>query len=240
MASASPYRPPFTTRQLLVSVQSADEAELAFRVGVPWVDLKNPSAGSLGAPMTQSCIEFLEAASRYPDSQISLALGEFGSVDWEWVSRWLPSFAVGKVGLAGVSNLDDSLVEQLSEFGGKIVPALYADWARAGSPPPDVVARIAVETRAPFLLVDTFEKDGRGLFDWLSLSELQQLQLELSQSSIDLVIAGSLRTSDWKLLEQFNDITIGIRGAACETQTDRSSRLSGPAIEQWLGFCNGV
>lgn len=240
MASASPYHPPFTTRQLLVSVQSADEAEQAFRAGVPWVDLKNPSAGSLGAPTTQSCIEFLEAASRYPDSQISLALGEFASVDWEWVSRWLPSFAVGKVGLAGLSNFDDSLVEQLSEFDGKIVPALYADWPRAHSAPPDVVARLAIATGAPFLLVDTFVKDGRGLFEWLSLEELQQLQRELSLANVDLVIAGSLRTSDWKLLEQFNDITIGIRGAVCETQADRSSRLSGPAIEQWLSFCSGV
>lgn len=240
MASASPYRPPFTTRQLLVSVQSADEAELAFRAGVPWVDLKNPSAGSLGAPTTQSCIEFLQAASSFPGSQISLALGEFGSVDWEWVSRWLPSFAVGKVGLAGFSKFDNALVDQLSEFSGKIVPALYADWARAGSPPADVVAQLASATRAPFLLIDTFVKDGRGLFEWLSFEELQQLQHELSLSSIDLVIAGSLRTSDWKLLERFNDITIGIRGAACETQADRSSRLSQTAIEQWLGFCNGV
>ncbi len=239
MASGSTYRPPFTTRQLLVSVQSADEAELAFQAGVPWVDLKNPSAGSLGAPTTDTCVEFLAKSSSYPDSQISVALGEVVAVDWTWVADWLPGFAVGKVGLAGQSHIDDALIERLSRFEGAIVPAAYADWQRAGCPTPEAVARLAIKIHAPFLLIDTFIKDGSGLFEWLTIDQLKQLQASLAESNIDLVIAGSLRTSDWAMLTQLHRITIGVRGAVCETQADRSSRLSPTAIAQWLQFCSG-
>lgn len=234
MASASTYRPPLTTRQLLVSVQNADEAALAFQCGVPWVDLKNPSAGALGQPTADTCQEFMQVATAYSSSHISVALGEYETVDWDWASNWLSPFSVGKVGLAGRSSIDDSVRKQLARFAGRIVPALYADWQQAGSAPPESVVRLARDIRAPFMLIDTYMKDGRGLFDWLTVSMVQELQLQIQSFGADLVIAGSLRTTDWAKLEQLDNITIGVRGAVCETSVDRTSCLSQSAVRQWL------
>lgn len=234
MALASTYRPPLTTRQLLVSVQNAAEALTAFQAGVPWVDLKNPAAGSLGRPCNDVCIEFAKAASRYPSSRISLALGEIDQVDWGWAALWLPTFAVGKVGLSGIPSVEQSLIEQLLPFEHQIVPALYADWQRADAASPEAVLRLAQAIHAPFLLIDTCLKDGRGLFEWLNVDELKDIQYQVRTFGAELVVAGSLRTSDWELLDQLGPVTIGVRGAVCETSADRSSNLCPAAIEEWL------
>ncbi len=235
MASASTYHPPFTTHQLLVSVQNADEALAAFQCEVPWVDLKNPADGSLGQPSRQTCAEFLEVAARYPTARISVALGELSAVDWQSARQWLHQFEVGKVGLAGQA-VDATTLATLAPFKGKIVPALYADWQSVQAPPPAAIFDLALAIEAPFLLVDTCIKDGRSLFDWMSVAELQQLQLLARNHAIGLVVAGSLRIDDWLRLEQLEQATIGVRGAVCEASANRTSRLSPPAIRQWLSW----
>ncbi len=116
------------------------------------------------------------------------------------------------------------------------MPALYADWQRAQSLPPRQVVRLAEDIAAPYLLVDTWCKDGRGLFDWMSVAELQDLQFEAARFGAGLVVAGSLRQSDWPALEQLMNVTIGVRGAVCETTADRTSRLCPKAIHEWLGW----
>lgn len=234
MAVASTYRPPLTTRQLLISVQNADEAELAFQCGVPWVDLKNPAAGALGQPDSKTCNEFITVARQHRSNQISCAFGEFNSVDWDWASQQLTGFSIGKVGFAGLPDLTERVTSQLSNHAGRIVPALYADWQRAGSAGPTDVIELAKTIRAPFLLIDTYVKDGRGLFDWLSVAELKEIQSQVHSFDAELVLAGSLRTSDWAKLEQLDNITIGVRGAVCASTADRASKLCPEAVEQWL------
>ena len=234
MALVSTYRPPLTTRQLLVSVQNAAEALTAFQAGVPWVDLKNPAAGSLGRPSKNVCFDFAAVASQYPHSRISVALGEMDQVDWVWAAEWLPTFAVGKVGLRGIQSVDQALVDQLLPFKSQIVPALYADWQRAGSAPPACVLQLAKAIGSPYLLIDTCIKDGRGLFEWLNVDELKELQFQTRTFGADLVVAGSLRSSDWGLLDQLGPVTVGVRGAVCETSANRSSNLCPAAIAEWL------
>jgi uncharacterized protein (UPF0264 family) len=216
----------------LVSVQNADEARLAFECGVAWVDLKDPSQGSLGNPGTITCQQFIAVARQFDHSRISLALGEFDDLDWAWVAKWLPEFAVGKVGLAGQPSVTEDIVEALAPFRGDIVPAIYADWQRAGSPRPEDVLALARDIEAPFVLIDTFEKDGRGLLHWLDVSQLSQLQQQAHALGAGLVIAGSLRIADWPQLELLEQITIGVRGAVC------TSQLCQREIKRWLAFVN--
>lgn len=234
MSSASTYRPPLTTRQLLVSVQNAEEARLAFQSGVPWVDLKNPASGALGQPSTTTFHDFINVAVEYPSSQISCALGEFRSVDWECVDRWLPHFSVGKIGFADQNKLDDCVIDKLAAYEGKIVPALYADWQLAGSAPPEQVLHLVRALRSPYLLIDTFTKDGRGLFHWIDLDNLRALNTKVQSCESELVVAGSLKAADWPALEQLGPITIGVRGAVCQSNNDRTSSLNAQAIQSWL------
>ena len=236
MALGSTYRTPLTTRQLLISVQNAEEAQIAFQSGVAWVDLKNPRAGALGQPDRETCQAFIEVAKQFPSSRISLALGEFDCVDWQLATEYLNHFAVGKVGLAGRTEISHEMVERLSSFPGQIVPALYADWARVGSASPACVVQLADKIHAPFVLVDTHTKDGRNLLDWMSLEQLRDLQSQVQGIGASLVIAGSLRSSDWPALQQLNQVTVGIRGAVCQTPSDRGSSLNRAAIEQWLAW----
>ena len=56
------------------------------------------------------------------------------------------------------------------------VPVAYADWVRVGAPrPADIAAGACEFAIANTLLIDTFQKDGTTLLDWLVVDEIASL-----------------------------------------------------------------
>lgn len=233
--------------QLLVSVQNANEAALARELGVPWIDLKNPALGSLGQPELSTAREvskLLGASPSAPPCQSSVALGELRTIDIRQAVEIMQLFPVAKIGLAGLANSSGELnaadhrrlvlIAADAHEAVQLVVAIYADFDRAAAPAPRAVLGLAQELGSRYVLVDTCIKDGRGLFDWLSVQQLDELRESAAAIGTELVVAGSLRASDRPQLNELAPAIVGVRGDVCSTSTDRSSGLSTPRVLQWL------
>jgi uncharacterized protein (UPF0264 family) len=97
----------------------------------------------------------------------------------------------------------------------KLVPAAYADSERSEAPSLHEVASFVIEYGFPILLIDTYIKDGRGLFDWVSAKDLEHLTDKLRKHKIDLALAGSLTINDLPRIEAIGPAWLAVRGAVC-------------------------
>lgn len=214
--------------QLLVSVQNAEEARLALNHGVPWIDLKDPSSGALGAAQPMVARDVAQVLNNHP--QRSAALGELVKLQVPTARELARYFPVVKVGLAHVQSRDEWRSELLqlhalvAAENSQLVPVLYADGTVADAATPAEVIAVARQLHSNFMLIDTFHKTGQTLLDALSLAELQSLVAECQEFACNVIVAGSLRTGDFAALCTLPIAAVGVRGAACEQ--DRRGAMS--------------
>ncbi len=221
--------------KLLVSVQDDLEARLARNAGVDWIDLKNPDAGPLGAPTVKTAARVAKELADFACR--SVALGELQQIDFSAaadLSRWFPILKVGLSGLRDHPSWQTTLGElsRLLAGNARLVPVIYADHRLCEAPEPEAVLTAADAIDAPFVLIDTYTKDGRGLFAWLSESEIQHLVVATNSSGRQLVVAGSLAESDLPKLMPLTISAIAVRGALC--QHDRRGRLCSEKLDHWV------
>jgi uncharacterized protein (UPF0264 family) len=217
--------------KLLVSVVSALEATAALAGGADIIDVKDPREGALGAPSPRVVSEVVRivggaapvsvALGDMPDLPHTAALAARGAVDLG--ARYV------KVGLRGVRSVDRAvaLMRAVADAVGRdsagVVAAAYAD-AEALDPPalapvwlPEVVARAGVSGA----LIDTFVKDGRGLYEWLSAGDVVDLIARTRAVGGSFGVAGQLTCAD--LCRADADV-VGVRSAVCRGG-DRSGEL---------------
>ena len=119
--------------RLLVSVRSADEAELAVRDGADIVDAKEPLNGALGQvdPATLHSIATALAGA----APLSVALGDAGSddIDSDMRAAIDSGAAFMKVGFAGHPGLKLAMVEDLVMEFEEAPPGVEAGLARLRS-----------------------------------------------------------------------------------------------------------
>jgi uncharacterized protein (UPF0264 family) len=221
--------------RLLVSVVSASEARSALAGGADIVDVKDPSQGPLGAPSPRVLSEVVaEVAGAAP---VSVALGDMPSLPHTAAlaarGAALSGASYVKVGLRGASTVDDAvaLMRAVAESvapATAVIAAAYAD-AGALAPPalaprwlPEVVDRSGIAGA----LVDTFVKDGRGLYSWLSEPELVELIARTRRAGGSFAIAGQLALGDLRRVEA--DI-VGVRSAVCRGG-DRAGELDSELV----------
>lgn len=214
--------------KLLVSVRDADEAKIALRFGVDWIDLKEPDKGALGAPD----LETAEAVARalVDHASRSVALGELADLDFNSAKRLAELFPILKVGLARVADTDDWR-DQLTQLAwdisipqqsnpARLVPVIYADWESCSAPKPEEVFELAGNLPQPsqhkrFVLVDTFAKNGQSLLDHADQSLIQRWIERARDADCHLLLAGSLKEKQVIELSQRPIEAVGVRGAVC-------------------------
>lgn len=141
------------------------------------------------------------------------------------------------------ASLDDELLQRLEllwrqqRSAGQLVLAAYADHQRAAAPSPAQVIELARQFQARYVLIDTFLKDGLGLFHWQSTEQIAALRQSAESIGAQLVVAGSLSTADWPLLSQAAPAIVGVRGGVCTH--GRASQLCPDRIAQWLNWAHG-
>jgi hypothetical protein len=216
--------------RLLVSVVSAEEAARAVAGGADIVDVKDPGEGALGAPApgvlsdvvraVDGAVPVSVALGDLPDLPNTAALAARGAA--------LSGAAYVKVGLRGVRELERA-VAVMSAVAGAVGPhaaviaAAYAD-ARALDPPalaPSWLPELVERTGIAGALVDTFVKDGQGLYAWLSDAELADLVARTRRAGAIFGVAGQLRRGE---LRRVDADVVGIRSAVC-VGGDRSASL---------------
>lgn len=213
----------FSSTKLLVSVRSLNEAEAALAGGCDWLDVKEPTAGSLGAATPEKISEIAPLASSFLGW--SIALGEISDFDesmWTAVLPDFPNLALVKLGLSQCAHPADWR-NRLLRFKGSlpnlsIAMVYYADRQSANSPTWEETIEAAAELKSPVLLIDTFFKNGKTLLDHLTLDQLKAVRTQVHSLNLGLALAGSLQ------LEQINMLTteihpdlVAVRGAACKS-----------------------
>jgi hypothetical protein len=216
---------------LLVSVRSAAEAELALAGGADLIDVKEPRYGSLGAADPAVWDEVRQAvAGRTP---VSAALGELLADFRDESLEQAEGLSFAKVGLAGCTATSDWMSRWTRAMralpaGVQPVAVVYADGCTARSPPAEELLPIAASLRAPYLLLDTFDKSAGRLLDHLGLDQLAALTELAAQHQMLLVLAGSLDEAAIRQLAPLRPAYFAVRGAACggdRTQAIEWSRV---------------
>ncbi len=208
--------------RLLVSVRSASEAEAALRGGAALIDVKEPAHGSLGRASDQTIAEVVRfVASRCP---VSAALGElFQARRFPAVNFYSPAYV--KWGLAGYEEDGErswrhDLPDALRQLGERLpscraVAVSYADWQWAHAPTPEEVCSFAVENPAGAFLLDTWQKDGSTLLDWLPGEQIARLTERCRTAGVPVALAGSLGLAEIRTLLPLQPDWFAVRGSVC-------------------------
>ena len=241
---------------LLVSVRNQNEAALVANRKVDIVDFKEPSGGSLGRVDVRELRSILDRSqlSRslttgpFPQ-QMSCALGEIVQqnvaelVDYVNQADQQRRLNFVKIGLAETARAVDwrrkwwQLKQELPTHVC-LVPVAYADYDLCGCPSVEGVLGLAAEAAAKIVLIDTYLKNGNGLFDYLSPQQLVQIRDRAADNGTALVVAGSLRVSHIEKLRRLRPDYVAVRGAVCQA-VDRVSDISGDAVDQFQELLAG-
>jgi (5-formylfuran-3-yl)methyl phosphate synthase len=215
---------------LLVSVVSAEEAERAVAGGADIVDVKDPGEGALGAPAPRVLSEVARAVGG--SAPLSVALGDLPDLPNTAALAARGAALSGadyvKVGLRGVREIDRAVAIMSAVAGavGDHVAVIAAAYADAGALDPPALApawlpAVVERTGIAGALVDTFIKDGRGLYAWSSEAELAELIAGTHEAGGIFGVAGQLRRGELGRVEA--DV-VGVRSAVCRG-SDRTAHL---------------
>ncbi len=210
---------------LLVSVVNAEEAEAAAEGGADILDLKDPQEGSLGAAHPNLVLEVCHRyGKRLP---VSVAIGDFPHLPNSAALAALCAAEMGadyiKIGLLG-SKSEEQAVEMLRNIQAaltwrgsraKLIAAGYADYREAGTLEPRLLPGVASSANIAGCMIDTLNKNGGCLFDFLDKGSLRAFIGECRKYGLTCALAGSLRLCHAGLLKELSPDIIGVRGAVC-------------------------
>ncbi|MDP2837478.1 MAG: (5-formylfuran-3-yl)methyl phosphate synthase [Methanobacteriaceae archaeon] len=210
---------------LLISPINTDEALEAIEGGADIVDVKNPKEGSLGASFPWIIKGVREMTPE--DMLVSATLGDVpykpGTVSLAAMGALVSGADYIKVGLYGTKNYDEALevmenvVRTVRENSSDavVVASGYADAHRVGAIDPMEIPKVAAEAGADLAMVDTAVKDGKTLFDFMDMDDLQKFVNEIHDYGLKSALAGSVKKDQLKPLYDINCDVVGVRGAAC-------------------------
>lgn len=222
---------PWSRPRLLVSVRSAREAHEAIAGGCDILDVKEPSRGALGRPDADVISKVVEVASQAGRHMpVTAALGELcdPANSLPDVAQSLHKLSLFKAGLARMRGVCWSerftKLERQCAHVAPLIPVAYADAVRAQSPSPAEVVAWAMDHQLPAVLVDTYVKDGRGLWEWLTPGSIADWTADCRANGVLLGVAGALRPIDLYRLQAPLPHVVAIRGAACRSG-DRDAQV---------------
>ncbi len=222
--------------QLLISPESFEEAASIMDCGMDIVDVKNVKEGSLGAQFPWETQKVVELA-RSRGVKTSATLGDLpykpGTAALAAYGAALCGVTYIKAGLHGLNTYEQArdmmeavrrAVRMVSE-DADVVASGYADYRRFNGLNTSDLVRAARDTQCDVVMVDTAIKDGRTLFDALSLDEIRDFVRMGHEAGLRVALAGSLKADQASLLFDLDPDIIGVRGAVCEGK-DRATAIS--------------
>ena len=206
--------------RLLVSVRSVEEARVALQSGAEVIDVKEPRAGPLGAAsltVQRAIVDLLSGRGRL----LSAALGELDQATTRDPPA-APGVHLAKAGLARQrvrpwQTRLDALRHRLAQGPSPIhlVAVAYADAHTAGAPAVAEVLDYAISRTLPYLLVDTFLKDGTSLLSHIDLKALGRFTERAQSAGVKVALAGALELDAIEAIRTLRPDVIAVRGAAC-------------------------
>lgn len=231
--------------QVLISPESYEEAMSILDVDLDIMDVKNVKEGSLGAQFPWNTKRVVEQ-TKPRGIKTSATLGDLPFKPGTAALAALGAATAGvtyiKAGLHGLNRQDQAFemmdaVRQAVRMVDKdayIVASGYADWRRFGGLRPDDLVRAAKDAQCDVVMVDTAIKDGKNLFDNMSVDEIKEFVNAAHEAKMVVALAGSIKIEHAEVLFDINPDLIGVRGAVCVNGSDRSTLIS---PEKAQAFC---
>jgi hypothetical protein len=218
--------------KLLISPVNEREASEAIAGGADIIDVKNPQEGALGANFPWVIKRIREITPK--NIKVSCTLGEIPNLPGSISLAALGAASLGvdyiKVGLYGFKTPEEAvfLLQNVNKAAKecnpkiKVVATGYADAERISALDPMLIPEIASKAQVDLAMIDTAVKDGKNLFNFLTVKQLEKFVDEAHKLGLEAALAGSLRKQDLPRLYNLGTDVAGLRGAAC-TNSDRVS-----------------
>ena len=213
---------------LLVSVVNGQEARAAAQGGTDVIDVKNPAEGALGAPhpgiIAEICSHFKGkkpvsvALGEFPGKPGAAALAAVGAAQFQpdFLKIAFPADAPSAEIVTTLRAIRNALTDVLSDFTPiPVVAVAYADTLLSSSWTLEDFTSCAREGGAAGCLVDTWEKNGKSLPDFLSQAEIEKFIDDCRRRELFCGLAGSLKSEHFGSLIKLGPDILGVRSAAC-------------------------
>jgi len=209
------------------------EAQEVIAGGADIIDVKNPAEGALGANYPWVIRRIREITPK--NLEVSCTIGEVGNHPGSVSLAALGAASLGvdyiKIGLKGIKTAEEAifLLQNVCKAAKecnpkiKIAVAGYADAEKIGVINPLLIPEIAYKAQVDVAMLDTSVKDGKSLFDHLTVEQLEKFVYSTHSFGLEIALAGSLRKQDLPIVYGLGADIAGLRGAACTN----SNRVTG-------------
>ena len=201
------------------------EAQEVIAGGADIIDVKNPAEGALGANYPWVIRRIREITPK--NLEVSCTIGEVGNHPGSVSLAALGAASLGvdyiKVGLKGIKTAEEAIFllqnacKAAKECNPKIKIAVagYADAEKISLINPLLIPEIAHKAQVDVAMLDTYVKDGKTLFDHLTVEQLEKFVYSTHSFGLEAALAGSLRKQDLPIVYGLGADIAGLRGAAC-------------------------
>jgi len=231
---------------LLISPRTIEEAKIVVNQNVDFIDCKNPEEGSLGANFPWVIREMKNLIPPESSQLLSATIGDFpnlpGSASLAALGAAVSGADLVKVGLMGPRNIEEGIrlmkkvVKAVKGYNEKIlvVVAGYADQVRMSSSPNFMsIPSIAAKSGSDIAMLDTFIKDGKGLFDFLNDDQLIEFTNKAKDYDLKVALAGNLMKRNIINLKRISPDIIGVRSVVCEDYDRNNGLIKEHLIEEF-------
>lgn len=230
--------------KVLISPIDVREAIDAAAGGADIVDLKNVREGSLGASfpwliqearrrLARRRLELSAAIGDLDGKPGTAALAAYGAAACG--ARYVKAGLFAVRGRAAARAVIEAVARAARGVDRSVVPvaAAYGDYRRFGGLSPRDLVAAARGSGAGMVMLDTALKDGRSLFDHVSVREAREFVRGAHRAGLRAALAGSLRREHLATVAAVGADVIGVRGAVCEG-SDRKARLSRESVARFI------
>lgn len=206
--------------QLLISVISIEEAQIALENGADIIDLKEPSLGALGAlpiETIQAIVAYVKSTKNTGTRLISATIGDL-PMQPELLLAHVTQLATTGVDIIkiGFFQTDDyqpclDVLKPLAHAGTRLMAVFFAETTY----PQGLIDAIK---HAGFMgiMLDTAKKNGLTLLDYYSQEQRITFAKAVLVHDLQLGLAGSLKLQHVALIKEVNPSYIGFRGGVCD------------------------
>ncbi|HEA70526.1 MAG TPA: hypothetical protein ENH98_01225 [archaeon] len=233
--------------KLLISPKTIEEAKIVISAKIDFIDCKNPEEGSLGANFPWVIKSMKELIPNNSPQLLSAAIGDFpnlpGSASLAALGAAVSGADIIKVGLKGPKNVEEGIklmkgvVKTVKDYNKNIqvVAAGYADYIRMDTALNFLsIPIIAAESGSDIAMLDTYIKDNKNLFDFLTLNQLVEFKKLANDLKLKIALAGKLNQINLSKIKKINPDIIGVRSMVCERQDRKNGKIKLELIENLM------
>lgn len=210
--------------QLLISVTSIEEAQIALENGADFIDLKDPEQGALGALPLDTITEIVSYVKANSNSGNKLTSATIGDLPMkpQLIAEKVEQIAATGVDIIKIGFFDDgenrfcdyesclSALAPLAKSGLNLIAVLFAELKY-----PDNLIFSIKDAGFYGVMLDTAIKNGATFLDYFTAQEINLLSEKMAVNNLIFGLAGSLTIQHIAKVKQFNPSYIGFRGGAC-------------------------